>query len=520
MNFTVTSKGRQFDRLALMFFGDTEVWRTSTAEPTTNGIRWTYTKDMTEFMYLWKSSQKIIFDLGNLVDDTYTGIWHTMLTATFSNSWEPSAPADLIIPISARKSSSDAASVFTLPSDNATNTVTLPRNIYRAVFSVSACGQAAEEFWWGNVLQSDVDTFLPLVGALYGYSPFREVQVLIDGELAGVDWPFPTIFTGGVVPSLWRPIVGLDAFDLREHQIDITPWLPLLCDGKEHTFEIKVIGIVDDDNGSGFLTDTVGSSWYVTGKIFIWLTSDDSHVTTGTAPIIELPNPIIRTSSIITQNSTGANETLAYTINVQRTLTISSVVDNFTSIWEQTLSVANYGLYTAFGAVQVVIQKTHGIDTYSGRIGHRKTYTYPLYANTTYLPSGAGFTLDANVTRGLNVETQDILPLSDSRLSTTQKGSAHYATDGKSSSGFGDTAQTFSWFQRKPSGQDSYYRGVEAVNGTVVKDKEVLDGEDVSQRRGRSEVMQTAVLGHVSPREAIGRGPGVARTVLVQGGGV
>lgn len=42
INFTVTSAGRQYDRLALMFFNDTEIWRTSTAEPTQNGIIWTY----------------------------------------------------------------------------------------------------------------------------------------------------------------------------------------------------------------------------------------------------------------------------------------------------------------------------------------------------------------------------------------------------------------------------------------------------------------------------------------------
>src|ERR1700712_4691298 len=83
MNFTVTSNGRQFDRLALMYFNDTEVWRTSTAEPTTAGIRWEYIKDMTEYIYFWNSPQNIIFDLGNIIDNTYTGYYYTTLTATF-----------------------------------------------------------------------------------------------------------------------------------------------------------------------------------------------------------------------------------------------------------------------------------------------------------------------------------------------------------------------------------------------------------------------------------------------------
>lgn len=43
-NLTVTSAGRQFDRLGIIYMGDIEVFRTSTAEPTANGIIWTYLK--------------------------------------------------------------------------------------------------------------------------------------------------------------------------------------------------------------------------------------------------------------------------------------------------------------------------------------------------------------------------------------------------------------------------------------------------------------------------------------------
>ena len=46
--------------------------------------------------------------------------------------------------------------------------------------------------------------------------------------------------------GLWRPIVGIDTLDLRAYEIDITPWLPLLCNGAEHTSDIRVAGILDD----------------------------------------------------------------------------------------------------------------------------------------------------------------------------------------------------------------------------------------------------------------------------------
>lgn len=48
-NLTVVSAGRQFDRLGIVYLGDVEVFRTSTAEPTANGITWTYLKVSTIF---------------------------------------------------------------------------------------------------------------------------------------------------------------------------------------------------------------------------------------------------------------------------------------------------------------------------------------------------------------------------------------------------------------------------------------------------------------------------------------
>lgn len=38
LNLTVTVAGTQFDRLGAMYLGDTEIWRTTTSEPTLNGI--------------------------------------------------------------------------------------------------------------------------------------------------------------------------------------------------------------------------------------------------------------------------------------------------------------------------------------------------------------------------------------------------------------------------------------------------------------------------------------------------
>lgn len=41
-------------------------------------------------------------------------------------------------------------------------------------------------------------------GATYNTGPFRQVRILVDGRLAGTAFPFPVIFTGGILPTLWR----------------------------------------------------------------------------------------------------------------------------------------------------------------------------------------------------------------------------------------------------------------------------------------------------------------------------
>lgn len=501
-----------------MYLNDTEVWRTSTAEPTAHpGIRWTYLKDMTEYLSLWKSQEKIIFDLGNLITDVYTGSFNTTLTATFFNDEVDVAtapPADLIIPISARKSSSDGVSQFTLPADNATNTVSFPQNANRAVFSVSANGQASEEFWWSNVLQSDVSAFSDTAGDFTGYSPWREVQVFIDGQLAGVQWPFPVVFTGGVVPSLHRPVVGPDAFDLKEHEIDITPWLPLLCDGNSHTFTIYVAGLLDDGGSEASITQTVAASWYVTGKVFVWL-DDEGSVTTGSAPVVEASAPTISVSSALTQNATGSNETLTYDTEVSRAFKVTSTVvsrnSSGTVSWTQDLSYSNKGFVSAYGFAQIndfLISGTDETTSSSTAVGadYKTEYKYPLWCNSTYGYSPEGnLTLFGRLIQGVQVYVEGAAVFPDgleafseggssqaspkyagSLVDTTKDGTAYFFqyADRSNSSGYGSTDQVFSFGGfTAPGGsidatpdQELYSRHVAATNSTVTRDDEVVAG--------------------------------------------
>jgi hypothetical protein len=506
-----------------MYLGDIEVFRTSTAEPTANGIIWSYTKDMSAYLALFKKPQKIIFDLGNLIDDTYTGAWNTTLVATYFTVDDTIAPADIIMPVSARRSATNQSSAFVVPASKAANTLELPSHAEKAVFSISACGQAAEEFWWSNVLTSDTQAFGNDT-TLYGHSAFRELQLLIDGNLAGVAWPFPVIFTGGIVPGFWRPIVGIDAFDLREDEIDISPFIPLLNDGNPHTFEIRVIGIDDDGKGNGTLTENIESNWVVTGKLFVWL-GTGVNTTTYTLPTIDAPVPSLQLQSTTQRSYNGSVKTLEYSIEVSRHLHIESTMNSPLGpkviSWTQDLKFSNHGTLSNQGNDQVMRQSTAGTSKSSS--GYARSFKYPLSVMSSYnAPTGGNVTISGEMGRGKHVQQlgdlsflnewrtidRERLPAVPSnwtfqgtRTSNWQNGTASYLSvpAQKKSYGSGNTEQLFalSGINPKPmtvvqdstkgagmmgqNDQDLYQRHIVAANNSVVFDDEKFGGQGIER---------------------------------------
>ncbi|KFY10930.1 hypothetical protein V492_04748 [Pseudogymnoascus sp. VKM F-4246] len=508
-----------------MYLNDTEVWRTSTAEPTEGGIRWTYIKDMTPYLSMWKQPQKVIFDLGNLLDDKYTGAFNTTLTLNFSDHSTAPSPADLILPLSARRSASNSPSVFTLPDQRALTELVLPRNANRATVSLSACGQAAEEFWWSNVPSAATSTFANTTGELPGFSPWREVQILIDGRLAGVQWPFPVVFTGGIVPGLWRPIVGIEAFDLREYEVDISPWLGLLSDGLAHNFEIKVVGL-----SGKTIAEEVGSSWLVTGKVFLWL-DEPGKVTTGTPLTIAKDGLGMGSKLATAQDPTGANVTLSTEISVHRELDIQSTITTTAGprvvSWSQQLVYNNRNDLSDYGVAQFTNLSRTAMDSLNSDQNHDPSAKYSLVVDSVYRvdPAHEGdVAINATsvceveyLTGGNSVLDSGLESGASGRVSTTQEGKATYVSKNGTSSGTGETKQVFvleSLGKGEPV--EVYKRDVGAVGGVVVWDRG-SDGKDV---KGLEEAGKPVVVGQVSVenvREALGRGPGSARKVLVTG---
>lgn len=373
------------------------------------------------------------------------------------------------------------------------------------------------------MLESAALTYKAAANAtLFGFSPFREVQVLIDGQLAGVQWPFPVIFTGGVVPALWNPMVGIDAFDLKEGEIDISPWLGVLCDGQSHNFSINVVGLNDNGGSSAVLSSGVGSNWQVTGKVFVWLDRDPKAITTGPVPTINGLQPTIAVTQSVAQNATGFNDTLRYTTSVSRKFSVSSSITTSAGTqalsWTQDLTHSDDGVLSNAGGDQLNNITTTGTDTSTyPNAAFTTTYSYPLSANvtSTLLANGttrvaavlsrtksvdrsAGSGGDGSVSpSGLQLfaalpATADLVSsVKATSLSTTQSGSAVLLIPpNRTTTSFGNGQQRlrFGGGTGQALGNEAdvelYLRDISVDStGKVLGDSETLAGSDVVTKR-------------------------------------
>jgi Peptide N-acetyl-beta-D-glucosaminyl asparaginase amidase A len=233
LDFTGMVAGRQFDRLMNVWVGGAQVLQSSTPEPDPDGITWHIEHDATPYSSLFTQVQPIKVELQNYVTGPYTGVIYGTLKVTYyqaTAAYPAPAHADEVIGFP----NADSAYLYG-PSDVRDATVTFPQNLTRAYLELYLKGNSCDEFWFG----SQPDDYAQPNG-LCGGGAFREVQVSIDGHLAGVAWPFPFIFTGGVNPLLWRPIPAVNAFDMPPQLVDLTPYVGLLNDGEPHTISLRV----------------------------------------------------------------------------------------------------------------------------------------------------------------------------------------------------------------------------------------------------------------------------------------
>ncbi|GGT94377.1 hypothetical protein GCM10010272_44220 [Streptomyces lateritius] len=271
-------KGRQYDRLGYVTVGGVEIFRTSTPQPSPDGITWLVEKDVTRYRDTLSRPQPVEMLIGNVVNETYTGVLDVRVTLTFYTAQGRVKPAadtpDRVMPLGSAS-------------------LTTPRNTERILAEVYATGSGGgcEEYWYLTVPDAAPYSCKATDG------PYREVRISVDGRLAGIAAPFPTVWTGGWSnPFLWYVTPGPRAFDIQPIVYDLTPFAALLNDGRAHRIEVSVLGVPAGQTG-----------WSTPTNVLIWQ-DERSAVVTGALDRHEAGAP--RNTSVYTAGTAGSEHRL------------------------------------------------------------------------------------------------------------------------------------------------------------------------------------------------------------------
>ena len=238
-DFTVTA-GRQFDRTASFYLDHANIYYGTTAEPRAKlSPSWHVERDVTDLSAIFHAAQTGQADLGNFVGVssgvTYNGtIYANAALEFYPASRQQPAPRvpDIVVPVEG--SGGDAGTLNTT-SDRITQTLNLPTNVERVFLDVIAQSQSGDEFWYLCVPSGQASNLQTC-----GNTAFRETEVFLDGQPAGVAPVYPWIFTGGIDPYLWEPVPGVQTLNFKPYRVDLTPFAGVLSDGAPHTVSIGV----------------------------------------------------------------------------------------------------------------------------------------------------------------------------------------------------------------------------------------------------------------------------------------
>lgn len=391
------STGRQFDRTAQLWLGGVNLYYGTTQEPSsTVAPSWHVERDLTDYSALFRQAADGRAVLGNVVDSTYTGIISGSARLLFYPV-SAAAPAAAVPDKVLSLGNDDIGNTTVLnDADSAlSKTFSLPRNVERAYLDVFAQSQGADEFWYTCV----PDAYANEVQECGGGN-FREAEVSIDGQPAGVAPVYPWIYTGGIDPYMWRPTPGVQTLNFMPYRVDLTPFAGVLSDGSQHTVSVNVAG--------------ANNYFLAAASLLLYLDPHaqrvNGHILRNTL-VGQAPTPTV-TDTLASDADGGITGTI--TTQLSRHFVIEGVATGshgrVQSSVEQTVGFRDTQGFTISGPVyrQVTDQLT-SVDSVSRRtLGrfvtaeYRQTLRYPLHLDYSFDATDAGgYTQGATVHQGL-----------------------------------------------------------------------------------------------------------------------
>jgi hypothetical protein len=269
--------GIQYDRTANFWLGPVNIYFGTTAEPSNIGPSWHIENDLTDYSSIFYTAQTGQADIGNTLCCGLTSTIFASAELEFyplAKGEKPPAAADQVLALSGGESGGTVGLNST--SSLLSGTFTLPTNVEQAYLDVYSQSQSNDEFWY-TCVANDVAAELENCGN----TGFRETEVTIDGQPAGVAPVSPWVFTGGIDPYLWSPIPGVQTLNFKPYRVNLTPFAGLLSNGSPHTVSVSVY------NADSYFSDTA--------SLLLYLDSGATQVTGAITQdtLTAAPSPVV-----------------------------------------------------------------------------------------------------------------------------------------------------------------------------------------------------------------------------------
>ncbi|HZQ19482.1 MAG TPA: peptide-N4-asparagine amidase [Terriglobales bacterium] len=402
VNFSENA-GRQFDRTAELYLGDTNLYFGTTPEPIpTAANNWHIERDITDYSALLTKTQQGFMILQNCTTDCGAP-YNTELNGVFTVNAEieffpaqrhdrsPRVPAVVLPLVQATSSGANFPAFLFSPSDQFATTFTLPQNIEEAYLDVISQSQSTDEQWFA-CFPNDLSSINLVYGC--GNTDFRETEVTIDGQPAGIAPVSPWVYTG-FLPDQWRPIPAAQTLDFVPYRVNLTPFAGLLNDGNPHTVSLSVF---DDD-----------SYFSAAASLLLYLDRGSDHVTGElTENTLAIPSPVVKEHLKGTSEVTGTigvkssrDFSVAGFVNTSHGRVFTSIFNrqNFFSTQSIDFDVVNQSVLDQKTSVETSLDSTTTVRSRFGTKVTQQDFRFPITVDLMLPVSNSTFGLTVATTQ-------------------------------------------------------------------------------------------------------------------------
>jgi len=256
-----------------------------------------------------------------------------------------------------------------------------------AYLDVVSQSQSTDEQWYA-CFPNDLASINDVYGC--GNTDFRETEVTIDGQPAGIAPVSPWVYTG-FLPDQWIPMPGAQTLDFAPYRVNLTPFAALLSDGQPHTIAVSVF---NDD-----------SYFSATASLLLFLDSGSTQVTGAiTKNTLTSPSPVVTENLQGTTTVTGTidvsanrNFSIAGYVNTSHGKVATSVSErqDFSSIQTIDFDTVNFTVLDQNTNVKTSVSSVTSVSSNDGTVVTHDNFSFPITVDFIYPVTSSlfGFTV-------------------------------------------------------------------------------------------------------------------------------